>query len=191
MNNMRRIGLALHNYHSANGKFPPPVLLGPDGKTPHSWRVAILPYLEQQPLYSQYRLDEPWDGANNRKVLALIPATYRHLDAKPGEAASYFAITGEAAIFSGTEGTGIARITDGTSNTIFVVEAERDIPWTKPEDIPFDPKAAPPKLGGFTPGGFNAGFADGSVRFLKDSISPITLKALFTKAGGEVVSGDR
>jgi prepilin-type processing-associated H-X9-DG protein len=82
-------------------------------------------------------------------------------------------------------------ITDGTSNTILVVEANREIPWTKPEDIPFDPNGPLPDLGGFWPDGFNAAFGDGSVRSLKKSINPKVLKALITKDGGEVISSDQ
>jgi prepilin-type processing-associated H-X9-DG protein len=82
------------------------------------------------------------------------------------------------------------QITDGSSNTILAVEAKREIPWTKPEDIPFDPNVPLPELGGFTPDGFNALFADGSVHYLKKSIAPTTLKALITRDGGEVISSD-
>ncbi len=89
-----------------------------------------------------------------------------------------------------SEEPGIRDFTDGTSNTILAVEAGRDIPWTKPEDIPFDFKAPLPELGGFLENGFNALFADGSVRFLKTSIQPHVLKALITRDGGEVVSSD-
>ena len=81
-------------------------------------------------------------------------------------------------------------ITDGTSNTILAVEAKRNIPWTKPEDIPFDPDAPLPELGGFWPKGFHVVFADGAARFLKESINPAMLKALITRAGGEVISSD-
>jgi len=78
-------------------------------------------------------------------------------------------------------------ITDGTSYTILVVEAKRDIPWTKPEDIPFNPNGALPELGGFSPNGFNVSFADGAVRFISTSIDKTVLKALITRAGGEVI----
>ena len=85
-------------------------------------------------------------------------------------------------------------ITDGTSNTILVVEAERDIPWTKPEDIAYDPDKPLPKFGGRPlpagisgANGFLASFADGSVRFISDTTDEVTLRALITKAGGEVV----
>ena len=84
----------------------------------------------------------------------------------------------------------IPQITDGASNTIMAVEARRDIPWTKPEDIPFDPKGSLPELGGYWENGFNALFADGSVRALKSSIQPRILKALITRDGGEILSSD-
>ena len=81
-------------------------------------------------------------------------------------------------------------ITDGTSNTILAVEWDGKIPWIKPEDIPFEPKGAMPALGGFSPDGFNALFCDGSVRYISNKVEPNFLKALITRAGGEVVQGD-
>jgi len=81
-------------------------------------------------------------------------------------------------------------VTDGTSNTILAVEAQRDVPLTKPEDIPFDPKLPLPQIGGFTPDGANVLFGDGSVRYIRKTISPAALKALITRAGGEVISSD-
>src|SRR5262249_51810770 len=116
---------------------------------------------------------------------------YPGLDGTPSSRShsSYFVFTGDSTI-GGTEGGAkIEQITDGTSNTILAVEAKRDVPWTKPEDIPFDSKAPLPELGGFTPDGFNAGFGDGSVRYLKKSINPGVLKALITQDRGEVVGG--
>ena len=81
-------------------------------------------------------------------------------------------------------------IADGPSITILAVEAKRDIPWTKPGDIPFDPNGPVPELGNFSPDGFNAAFADGAVRFISKRVDPKVLKALITRAGGEVVSTD-
>lgn len=191
VNNMKQLALAFHNYASVHQKFPPAVLLGPDGKTPHSWRVAILPYIDQESLYKRYKLDEPWDGPNNIKLVDQMPAAYSASGASgaPG-VASYFALTGPDTIFADTKGTGFSQITDGTSNTILLVEAKRDIPWTKPEDIPYDPKAPLPELGGYFENGFNAALGDGSIRFLKSTLNPNTLRALITKAGGEVVPAD-
>jgi prepilin-type processing-associated H-X9-DG protein len=192
VNHLKQIGLAFHNYHSVNDHFPPPVLYGgKSGRVPYSWRVAILPYLEAQPLYSQYNFDEPWDGPNNRRLIDHMPAVYGYPGAglKPGHTA-YFVFTGpEAALGKGDRPT-VADILDGTSNTILAVEARREVPWTKPEDIPFDSHVAPPELGGFTPYGFNVLFGDGSVRLIKKSVDPSVLKALITRAGREVLSTD-
>jgi hypothetical protein len=74
---------------------------------------------------------------------------------------------------------------DGTSNTVMLVEVKREIPWTKPEDIKYDPEKALPKLKGFYEGGFTIGICDGSVKFLSGSIDKSILRARFTRAGGE------
>ena len=190
VNNMKLIGLAMHNYYNANDHLPPAVGFGPDGKTPHSWRVAILPHLERQELYNAYRFDEPWDSPSNRKVLEKMPDVYR-VPESGGDPThpSYFAVTGPETIFADAKGTSVAQINDGTTNTILVVEAKRAIPWTKPEDIPLD-DAKPSRLGGYFPNTFNVGFGDGSVKGLKSSINEAVLRALFTRAGGEVISAD-
>ncbi len=188
MNNMKQIALAMHNFADANQKFPAAVLYGPNGKTPYSWRVAILPYIEQDALYRQYKFDEPWDSEANRRVLAQMPAVFRNPgdDAKSTNTA-YFVLTGAGPMFGDNKAPTFADITDGTSNTLMIVEAKREIPWTKPEDIEYDAKQPLPKFGGFFPGGFNAGFGDGSVRFIQDKVDEQSLRALITRAGGEVI----
>ena len=156
-------------------------MLGPDGKTPYSWRVAVLPFIEQSDLYKQYNFNEPWDGPNNRKLLDKMPTLLAHPDAKGGTS-SYFMPSGPHTISSDQVGTAINNVTDGLSNTILLVEARRDIPWTKPEDIPVPnlvegPMDAPiPPLGGLTPGGFCAAFADGAVRFISSRVDPSVLR---------------
>ena len=190
VNNMKQIALAFHNYASANGKFPTASILGPDGKTMHSWRVALLPYIGQQALYNEYKLNESWDSPSNRKVAEKMPAIYRHPESKWPNAASYFVFTGKDTLFPGQEGFAFNQILDGASNTIMAVEAVRNIPWTMPADIPFDPKVLLTELGGFTPGKFNVMFADGSVKALKTTINPIILRALISPAGGEIISND-
>jgi hypothetical protein len=193
VNNMKQIGLAIHNYVGANNHLPPPVLLGgKSGRVPYSWRVAILPYVEQQELYNAYNFDEPWDGPNNRKLLDRMPDVYGHPSVGNADRThtAYFVFSGPETMLGKGKKPTFADITDGTSNTLLVVEAKREIPWTQPEDILFDPQGPLPQLGGFTPDGFNATFGDGSVRYLKNSINPVVLKALITRAGGEVISSD-
>lgn len=195
--NLKRIGLAMFSYHDTHGSFPPPVLFSEDG-TPYSWRVAILPFLEQTEgpsLYELYHFDEPWDGPNNRKLLERMPDVYDvpGSDNDPTHA-DVFAFMGPRTLMGMPgEGTRLQEIRDGSSNSLMVVESKRAIAWTTPQDIPFEIDDTDPlaDLGGFWPDGFQAVFGDGSVRFIKDSIDPVTLRALVTKDGGEVVSSDR
>lgn len=187
-NNLKQLMLAMHNYHDVFKHFPAAVVIGPDGKTPHSWRVALLPFVGGNELYQQYKFDEPWDSENNKKVLEKMPAVFRHPAADPNSKnASYFVITGETTIFPGTQGVELMAIRDGTSNTIAIVEAQRSIPWTKPEDIAYEPSKPLPKFGGYEPNVFEAAFCDGSVRAIAHNIDDAMLRALFTKAGGEII----
>jgi hypothetical protein len=189
-NNLKQLALAMHNYHNTHNKFPAAVMYGPDGKTPYTWRIALLPFLEQKSLYDQYRFTEPWDGPNNRKLLDQIPEVFSFPSADGGRKLAYFALVGPATLFGVEGGTNLADITDGTSNTIMFVEAKRDIPWTKPEDIPYEASKPLPELGGLTAEGFNAAFADGAVLFIKSTVKEATLRALFTRNGGEILSRD-
>lgn len=188
MNNLKQIALAMHNYAATYNSFPPAVVIGPDGKTPHSWRVAILPFVEQDALYRQYKLNEPWDSQNNQKVLAQMPRVYRsHQDGRAEPYSSYYVLTGETTVFHGNKGASFTEIQDGSSYTMLAVEAKRDIPWTKPEDIPFDPSQPLPQLGGFAPNGFGGALCDGSVRFFSNATDVGLLSALITKSGQEVI----
>jgi prepilin-type processing-associated H-X9-DG protein len=189
-NNMKQLALAFHNYAATHNHFPPAVVLGPDGKTPHSWRIEILPYLEAggKALYDKYKMNEPWDSEDNKQVLLQMPAVFRFPDDNEKSFhASYFAVTGPQTIFADIKGTSFRQITDGTSNTIMLVEAKKNIPWTKPEDIAADADKPLPKLGGWTVGGFNVAFADGSVRLIPENVDGELLRKLFSKAGGELV----
>ena len=220
--NLRRIAVAMHSYRDpfgAPGDFPPAVVLGPDGKTPHSWRVALLPFLGHRDLYQEYRLDEPWDSEHNKKLLGKMPGVYRHPFAPTGAPnTAYFVIAGQpakrtqGAMAAGYESGGaqaagalpvepsppgqefgtlfsdqpqktgprLSDVQDGTSNTLLVVEDRRDVPWTKPEDIPHRPNLAPPKLGGWWSGGFYAALADGEVKFFPEAIHRETLRKLIS-----------
>ena len=190
INNLKRIGLAFQDHESTFRTFPNNIH-GKDGKPLLSWRVAILPYLEQEPLYRRFKLDEPWDSPNNKPLLKEMPSTYAcpsRSNLEPG-LTTYRGWAGPAAFFGAKEPVDLKKLTDGASNTLAVVEAAEAVAWTKPDDLPFDPKSPLPLLGaGSThPGGFNALFVDGIVRFLKGTTDPAVLRALITIGGGEVV----
>jgi hypothetical protein len=158
-----------------------------------SWRVALLPFLGQEKLYREFKLDEPWDSEHNQKLLARMPAVY----AAPGVRTRkpyltyYQAFVGRGAAFEGPRGMRIAEFQDGTSCTLLLAEAASPVPWTKPEDLAYDPAKPLPRLGGLYGEGFNAGFCDGEVRFIRRGIDEQMLRALITRAGGEIVDLDR
>lgn len=193
VNNLKQIGLAMHNYHDTKNIFPRP-FLDKQGTPLLSWRVAILPFLEQQDLYNKFNLDEAWDSPHNKALLKEMPSVFACPSTPKTEefTTSYQTFTGNGAMFDGKQGSRIAEITDGTSNTIMVVESKDGVPWTKPDDLKFDPADLKPLNGAsaFHPGGFDALFADGSVRFIKTVINPKVWHALITKSGGEVVGQD-
>ncbi|MDB5313652.1 MAG: hypothetical protein JWO38_7854 [Gemmataceae bacterium] len=197
MNNLKQIGLAIHNYHDANGVFPSDIT-DKNGKPILSWRVAILPYIEQDNVYRLFKMDEPWDGPNNKSLSQLRIKTYISPNApemvsKDGYGlTSYKGVSGPGAAFEPGKKLRIADFTDGLSNTIMVVEAGDPIPWAKPGDLPFDPKKPLPKLTAPGLGDlFLALMADGSVRAVDTKkVSEKTLKAAFTRNGGEVLGED-
>jgi hypothetical protein len=192
VNNLKQMALAMHNYADSNGEaFPAAAIYDKDGKPLLSWRVAILPYVEQDALYKEFRLDEPWDSEHNKKLLAKMPPIYAmpqpggpDENARP-TTTHYRVFHGKDAAFEGTSGLRIADFTGGTSNTILIVEAADAVPWTKPDELPFDPKKDPPKLGLKDAKQFNAAFADGSVRALEKDIDKETLKAQIMRTGGK------
>jgi hypothetical protein len=197
-NNLKQIALAWHNYLDVNKTFPPTALTSKDGKPLLSWRVAILPYLDQEALYKEFHLDEPWDSEHNKALIAKMPAVYRSPAQKAGAGkTTYLAPRGATGpkggeVKYGVLGVPIKEVTDGTSNTIMVVEMndEAAVEWTKPGDLDVDPKQPLKGLIGHYEQGFLAAFADGSVRFIRGTVKAETLNALFTRNGGEVVGND-
>jgi type II secretory pathway pseudopilin PulG len=194
MNNLRQIMLAMHNYHDAKKSFPSHANYGADGKPLLSWRVHILPYLEQKALYDQFHLDEPWDSEHNKGLISQMPAVFVDPSSRwqPVDGRThYLGVKGKGMIFDGTDkGTDIRAITDGTSNTIMVVQVndDRATTWTKPDDWELDEQYPLKGLAGsMHPGVFGAGYADGSIRNISESIDPTVFKGLLTRAGGEVV----
>jgi hypothetical protein len=182
-NNLKQIILAFHNYHEAMNGFPASAICDKNGKPLLSWRVAILPYIEQANLYQQFHLDEPWDSENNKKLIPLMPKVYALPTVEAAEPGTthFRAFYGNGAALDLDKPARIAQFQDGLSNTLLIAEAA---------DFEYQPNKPLPKFGRPGEDGFWLGMADGSVHFVKKTISEKTLHALITRAGGEVIGPD-
>jgi prepilin-type processing-associated H-X9-DG protein len=199
-NNLKQIGLALHNYHSANDCFPPAYIADASGKPIHSWRLLIMPFIESSPTYNAYNFNEPWNGPGNTTVTNMSLNFYlcpNHRD-PPSRFASYVALVGPGTAFPGAGTSKISDVRDGPSNTIMVVEiTDSDIGWTEPRDLDAT-QAAMTINGAKHPGissmdgpGANILFMDGHVSWIMENVPAKDLKAWLTIAGGEPPTGVR
>jgi prepilin-type processing-associated H-X9-DG protein len=189
-NNLKQIGLALIDYEDAHHILPAQAKYDSDGKPLLSWRVGILPYIEEKQLYDQFHLDEPWDSPNNIKLLDKMPDVFKHPKFNKPGMTLYQAAVGKGCAFDGKQGNKFASFTDGTSKTIMVVETSPAVavPWTKPEDWQFDEQHPTKDLGGLFAGDIvNCLFADCHVEGITKSIDPNIFKAMITRNGGEVI----
>jgi hypothetical protein len=196
LNNLRQLTLAIHNHEATHGKLPAQAAYKTkDGKPGLSWRVALLPYLEEGALFEEFHLDEPWDSEHNKRLIGRMPATLRSPKsvAEPGMT-TYQAVVGDDTVIAqGTEPNRFANIRDGLSNTIMFIETSDDeaVIWTKPDDFEYDEMKPTKGLGAVWSGNvFMAAYADGHVRAISLAVDPKALAAMFTKSGGEVVRED-
>jgi hypothetical protein len=195
MNNLKQIMLALLIHHDMRNAYPAHASYSDDGKPLLSWRVHILPFIEQQELYDRFNLDEPWDSPHNRELIPLMPDLF--LDPSSGLTVAdgkthYVGPVGEGLMFDGTaEGRSIRTITDGTSNTIAVIQVsdENAVVWTEPDDWELDANDPLAGIGSMRAGNiFLTGFCDGSVQVISLDVNPTTFRHLLTIDGGEVVN---
>lgn len=215
MDNLKHLALAMHNYHDRYGRLPPQAIRGKDGKALLSWRVAILPYLEAESLYKQFHLDEPWDSEHNKQLVAQMPAVFASPflggERRAQGLTSYFvplkqpppavAISPaddakkpaqrskDEMIFDILQGAKLQQITDGTSNTILVLEANRQsaVTWTKPDDLVMEQSDLFRNLRGQPNDGFCSSFGDGHAQFLKDRIDANTFWRLLLMNDGQPI----
>ena len=193
MNKLRQLALATLNHESAFQYFPRQAIYSDDGKPLLSWRVKVLPFLEENVLYDQFHLDEPWDSPHNTKLLDRMPEVFKSPNADIlNNKTVYLAFTGDQTLFPKSnpkEKIGLGKIHDGSSNTILFVEANQDaaVEWTKPADIPFDPDRDVTAVGRLIPDGFLAVFSDGSAHTISRSIDQENLKNLIMRNDGKVI----
>ncbi|MDC0935689.1 DUF1559 domain-containing protein [Pirellulales bacterium] len=188
INHLKQIALAVHNYHDTMGRFPSNIY-DEDGKALLSWRVQLLPYLEQQALFDQIQMDEPWDSPANRRMGQVLPVTYSSVSEEipPGKTRCV-ALASPLTIMPGDEKLSFRNIRDGTSNTILCVQASPDaaVDWMKPDDIEFDPESPFAGLESVH-GSFTTALCDGSVHTISLAIPEDAMRALATRDGREVV----
>jgi hypothetical protein len=193
-NNFKQIGLTIVRMaDDANGKMPSSVVYSKDGKPLYSWRVHILPYLGEKELYNKLKLDEPWDSEHNKPLLARMPKVFEMPGVKAAEGMTYFQIfEGAGTMASPQRGARYpTSFTDGTSQTILIVEAAEPVHWAAPKDIDYSARLSPLKQIGRHYGKFTlAVMADCSVHRIPAGVSEETMRAAITPAAGDILGSD-
>jgi hypothetical protein len=190
-NHLKQLALAMHNYHDVYKRFPPAAIRDAEGRTLLSWRVALLPFIEENKLYQQFHLDEPWDSPHNKPLIEKMPDTLRPRSAtvRAEGKTTLLVPVGKQTIFGPPEGVPIREITDGTTNTILIVDADEAhaVVWTKPDDLNVDGVDAKQAVFGTRKDGVLCTFADGHVQRLDPKITADLVHALLTRNGGEAI----
>ncbi len=183
----------MHRYHDEHGHFPRAAIANKEGEALLSWRVALLPFLGLEELYKEFKLDEPWDSAHNKRLLAKLPKVYATPEgAKKVPDGTYFQVfVGKDTVFEEGKDIQFQDITDGTSSTILIIEAGKTIPWTKPEDLPYSADKPIPELGGAIEDGLiSLVTADGAVHRLRRGVDKEfeeNLRIYITRNDGAII----
>nr|MDQ3330633.1 DUF1559 domain-containing protein [Planctomycetota bacterium] len=196
MNELKQIGLAAHNFHDAHSHFPPPAGDGsqdPSVTSPISFHTALLPYINQQALYSGIDKSIPWDDPANQMSYSMVVPTflspqYEERTTANGYAVAHFVPS--VHLMRDGKPLSMREITDGTSNTVMAGQIQAPFPaWGDPNNGR-DPAAGfaggPTAFGGRTGGGLIL-MMDGSVRFVSENMAPSVAGAIATPDGGEQV----
>lgn len=194
MSNVSHLERLLVLYESEHERLPAYANFDATGKPLLSWRVHMLPYLDEQELYEQFHLDEPWDSPHNKKLIPLMPSVYRNpasrLAVEEGKS-GYLGVFGKGCAFTGAkEGITMSSVTDGLSRTVNLVQVADDAAeiWTRPADWKPDPENPTKGLGGLHKGVWIVGFMDGSVRLFDNDVDERVWKSCLTTAGGENIA---
>ncbi len=197
-NQLKMLALALQNYHDVFNRYPPAYIADEDGRPMHSWRVLVLPFLEETVAYLKYDFQQPWNSPHNQQVIATVAGDQFCCPSSQGKTGetNYVAAVGPDTVWSGAKGFRLGDINDGPAQTILLIEVkESGIHWAEPRDWP-----AEWALQGVNPehstGGISSGhrrgahvvMCDGRVRFLPNALNQTDLQALLTPTGGESVN---
>jgi hypothetical protein len=198
--NLEQIGLALQQYATEHGSYPPAYLPGADGKPMHSWRVLILPYLgkEAHSVYQQYDFNQPWDSEYNIRLAEFMPDVYacpEHPDALENEETTYMVIVGSKTMFPGSGSVRPEQIRDELDQTIAVAETPQSgVHWLKPQDLEavrmsyeINGRESTDPGSHHSQAGAHVLMADGTVLFLPEDLSPDVLSSMTTIDQGEVL----
>ncbi len=202
MNNLKNLAQAMHFYENDNGRFPPAAQPAMDGSPGLSWRVLVLPYVDEGNLFKQFKLNEPWDSPNNKKLIEHMPRIYQPVMGEPKPGMTYYQVfTGPGTIFetprklapgqtpNAMRATGIQ---DGASQTILIIEAGDPVVWTKPDDLVYDDKKPIPKLGGLFSDRIHAALADAApVTIMKTGLDEKLLRLAITCRDGQFFETDK
>ena len=146
------LGQAFNAYLMKNKKFPAPIRAA-DGTPLLSWRVALLPVLgaEGQKLYEEFKLDEPWNGENNIKLLEKMPSIFAApFGDVPKTSTPFLVFTGQNAPFGRVEPLTLDDLNPEKPILSVVLAAEANaVEWTRPEEFVFNPAKPSDAFGEF------------------------------------------
>jgi hypothetical protein len=191
-NNFKQVALAVHYHAETNiGRLTSAYARDRDGEPNRglSWRVEMLPYMDQEALYRQFKRNVPWDDPGNRAAAETVVPQYQSTADPPSDQTRIRVFVGPGTLFEDSADwrskASLVAIPDGSSLTLMAVESEDTVPWASPRELPYQPGGPLPSLGHPSRSTVLVMMADGSVRSLNKSISPTVLHALITRNGGE------
>lgn len=187
-NNLKQIALALRNYEDVHGALPPAHTVDASGRPLHSWRVLILPFLEQEALYRSIDLSKPWNDPANASAYNATPSVYwcPEMDDHTNKTA-YLAVVGRGSFFLPDHPRRRSEIPNGNPEALTIIEAppRSAVHWMEPTDadelLVFGIGPAIRLNHGY---GTNSAYVDGSVRFIKASVSAAELGEMFAASRG-------
>lgn len=194
-NNLKQIGLALHNYHDVHRVFPPSAIVDERGNPRQGWNYSILPFVDQSSLYNQIDSHAAWNDPQNISFSQTPVEVYLNpsiSETTNGDGYPLAHYAGNSHLFQPNSSISFRDISDGAANTLMVGEINAGFPpWSRPDNTR-DPmlglNKGPDTFGSPFPGGVHFLMGDGSVQFISNDIAPDVLKALATPNGAEQIS---